>query len=109
MGLSGGVDSSVAAALIDRAIGDRLCAFSSITDFCAPASANGWSGTFAGELGIALNVADASDLFLNRLAGVLDPEQKRRIIGHTFIEVFDTEAGRSVARTFSARVRFIPT
>ena len=47
---------------------------------------------FAGRLGIALSVVDASDLFLERLAGVLDPEQKRRIIGHTFIEVFEKEA-----------------
>src|SRR5580692_1475371 len=46
---------------------------------------------FAGQLGIDLKVTDASELFLSRLAGVLDPEQKRRIIGHTFIDVFESE------------------
>jgi GMP synthase (glutamine-hydrolysing) len=48
--------------------------------------------TFADRLGIPLRIADAADLFLERLAGVIDPEQKRRIIVHTFIEVFESEA-----------------
>ena len=63
--------------------------------------------TFAGQLGIDLKVTDASELFLSRLDGVLDPEQKRRIIGHTFIDVFESEEVVRGAR-FSARARSIP-
>src|SRR5512146_2807290 len=92
MGLSGGVDSSVAAALIHRAIGDRLkCVFVD-TGLLRAGERERMETVFAGRLGIALSVVDASDLFLERLAGVFDPEQKRRIIGHTFIEVFEQEA-----------------
>ncbi len=92
MGLSGGVDSSVAAALINRAIEDRLkCVFVD-TGLLRAGERERMETVFAGRLGIALSVVDASDLFLERLAGVLDPEQKRRIIGHTFIEVFEKEA-----------------
>jgi GMP synthase (glutamine-hydrolysing) len=90
--LSGGVDSSVAAVLIHRAIGDRLkCVFVD-TGLLRAGERERMETVFAGKLGIALSVVDASDLFLARLAGVLDPEQKRRIIGHTFIEVFEKEA-----------------
>ncbi len=68
-----------------------------------------WKRTFADRLGIPLAIADATDLFLERLAEVIDPELKRRIIGHAFIEVFETEAKRSAARVFSGRARSIPT
>jgi GMP synthase (glutamine-hydrolysing) len=92
MGLSGGVDSSVAAVLIHRAIGDRLkCVFVD-TGLLRAGERERMETVFAGRLGISLSVADASELFLKRLAGVLDPEQKRRIIGHTFIDVFEKEA-----------------
>jgi GMP synthase (glutamine-hydrolysing) len=92
MGLSGGVDSSVAAALIHRAIGDRLrCVFVD-TGLTRAGERERMERTFAGQLGIPLNVVDATDLFLERLAEVTDPERKRRIIGHAFIEVFETEA-----------------
>ncbi len=92
MALSGGVDSSVAAALIHRAIGDRLrCVFVD-TGLLRAGERARMERTFAGELGIPLRIADAADLFLERLAGVLDPEQKRRIIGHAFIDVFEREA-----------------
>jgi len=91
MGLSGGVDSSVAAALIHRAIGPRLhCVFVD-TGLLRAGERDRMENTFAGQLGIDLKVTDASDLFLSRLAGVIDPEQKRRIIGHTFIDVFESE------------------
>jgi GMP synthase (glutamine-hydrolysing) len=92
MGLSGGVDSSVAAALINRAIGKRLVCVFVDNGLLRAGERERMEQTFAGELGIELKVADASALFLDRLAGVLDPEQKRRIIGHTFIDVFDREA-----------------
>jgi GMP synthase (glutamine-hydrolysing) len=92
MALSGGVDSSVAAALIHRAIGDRLrCVFVD-TGLLRAGERERMETVFARRLGIPLRVVDASDLFLKRLEGVLDPEQKRRIIGHTFIEVFEKEA-----------------
>lgn len=92
MGLSGGVDSSVAAALIHRAIGDRLkCVFVD-TGLSRAGERERMETGFAGVLGIDLRVSDAADLFIDRLAGVLDPERKRRIIGHTFIEVFEREA-----------------
>jgi GMP synthase (glutamine-hydrolysing) len=91
MGLSGGVDSSVAAALIHRAIGSRLhCVFVD-TGLLRAGERERMEYTFAGQLGIDLKVTDASELFLSRLAGVIDPEQKRRIIGHTFIDVFESE------------------
>jgi GMP synthase (glutamine-hydrolysing) len=92
MALSGGVDSSVAAALIHRAIGDRLrCVFVD-TGLQRAGERERMERTFAEELGIPLTVVDATDLFLERLAEVTDPERKRRIIGHAFIEVFETEA-----------------
>jgi GMP synthase (glutamine-hydrolysing) len=92
MGLSGGVDSSVAAVLIHRAIGDRLrCVFVD-TGLLRAGERERMESVFGGRLGIALRVVDASDLFIKRLEGVLDPEHKRRIIGHTFIEVFENEA-----------------
>jgi len=92
MGLSGGVDSSVAAALIYRAIGDRLrCVFVD-TGLLRAGERERMENVFARQLGLELKVVDASEVFLERLAEVLDPERKRRIIGHTFIEVFDAEA-----------------
>ena len=91
MGLSGGVDSSVAAALIHRAIGSRLhCVFVD-TGLARAGERERMENVFAGQLGIDLKVTDASELFLSRLAGVIDPERKRRIIGHTFIDVFESE------------------
>ena len=92
MALSGGVDSSVAAALVYRAIGDRLkCVFVD-NALLRAGERERIEATFAQRLGISLKVVDASALFLERLAGVLDPEQKRRIIGHSFIDVFEQEA-----------------
>ncbi len=92
MGLSGGVDSSVAAVLIHRAVGDRLeCVFVD-TGLLRAGERERMEQVFANQIGIRLRVVDASGLFIERLSGVTDPEQKRRIIGHTFIEVFDAEA-----------------
>jgi GMP synthase (glutamine-hydrolysing) len=92
LGLSGGVDSSVAAALIHRAIGNRLeCVFVD-NGLLRAGERERMENVFARQLGIDLRVVDASELFITRLASVLDPEQKRRIIGHTFIEVFEKQA-----------------
>jgi GMP synthase (glutamine-hydrolysing) len=91
-GLSGGVDSSVAAALVHRAVGDRLTCIFVDHGLLRLGERAQVEQTFRRHLGIDLRVVDASDLFLSRLAGVQDPEEKRRRIGHTFIEAFETEA-----------------
>jgi len=98
-GLSGGVDSSVAAVLVDRAIGDRLtCIFVNNgvlrKDEFFKVQKNMREG-----LGLNVIASDASERFLTRLAGVTDPETKRKIIGNTFIEVFDDEAARILNAT----------
>ncbi len=90
-GLSGGVDSSVVAALLHRAIGDRLhCVFVD-NGLLRKGEREAVEAEFQ-ELD--LHVVDARALFLDRLAGVTDPERKRRVIGHAFIEVFEAEARR---------------
>jgi GMP synthase (glutamine-hydrolysing) len=92
--LSGGVDSSVAAVLVERAIGDRLtCVFVNNgvlrkNEFLQVQT------NMRDKLGLRLVAVDASDRFLARLAGVTDPETKRKMIGSEFISVFDDEAGR---------------
>ncbi len=93
-GLSGGVDSSVAAALVHRAIGDRLTCIFVDTGLLRANERDYVERTFRRHMGIALEVVDASKLFLERLAGVEDPERKRKIIGHTFIDVFEEAAAR---------------
>jgi GMP synthase (glutamine-hydrolysing) len=91
-GLSGGVDSSVAAALVHRAIGDQLTCIFVDTGLLRLHERDQVERTFRQHLGIRLVVVDAADRFLNALAGVTDPEEKRRIIGHTFIDVFEEAA-----------------
>jgi len=94
-GLSGGVDSSVAAVLVHRAVGDRLTCIFVDHGLLRLHERDQVEATFRRHLGIDLRVVDASAQFLERLAGVSDPEEKRRRIGHTFIDVFEAEA-RSV-------------
>ncbi len=98
-GLSGGVDSSVAAALVHRAVGDRLTCIFVDHGLLRLHERDQVERTFRRHLGIDLVVVDASERFLGKLAGVTDPERKRRIIGNEFIEVFNAEAmklGRDV-------------
>lgn len=91
-GLSGGVDSSVAAALVHRAIGERLhCIFIDNGLLRAGERAE-VQRAFGEHLGIPLHTVDAAQRFLPALRGVVDPEQKRRIIGHLFIEIFEEQA-----------------
>jgi len=91
MALSGGVDSAVAAALIYRAVGPRLkCVFVD-TGLSRSGERERMERIFARQRGVDLKVIDASALFLKRLAGVLDPEAKRKTIGATFIDVFESE------------------
>ncbi|MFI5234938.1 MAG: glutamine-hydrolyzing GMP synthase [Gemmatimonadales bacterium] len=91
-GLSGGVDSSVAAALVHRAVGDRLTCIFVDHGLLRLGERAQVEATFKAHLGIDLRVVDASKRFLAKLAGVTDPERKRKIIGHEFIEVFADEA-----------------
>ena len=93
-GLSGGVDSSVAAALVHRALGDRLTCIFVDTGLLRANERENVERTFRRHLGIKLEVIDAAALFLGRLQGIDDPEQKRRVIGHTFIDVFEEAAAR---------------
>ena len=107
-GLSGGVDSSVVAALAHRAIGDRLhCVFVD-NGLLRENEAATVAATFRDRMKMDLIVADAADLFLDRLSGVTDPEEKRRIIGHTFIEVFREHAGRIPDARFLAQGTLYP-
>ena len=92
LGLSGGVDSSVAAALIHRAIGDQLTCVFVDNGLLRLNEAEQVMKTFARSLGVKVIHVDASDEFLGKLAGVTDPEQKRRTIGAEFVEVFQAEA-----------------
>ncbi|MGH7457869.1 MAG: glutamine-hydrolyzing GMP synthase [Longimicrobiaceae bacterium] len=91
-GLSGGVDSSVAAALVHRAIGDRLTCIFVDTGLLRLNERESVEATFHRHLAMKLEVIDAADLFLSRLAGVDDPEKKRKVIGNTFIDVFEQAA-----------------
>ncbi len=91
-GLSGGVDSTVAAMLIHRAIGDRLTCIFVDNGLLRHDEANQIQKRFRDKLHLPLDFVDATDLFLDRLAGVTDPEQKRKIIGGTFIDVFEKRA-----------------
>jgi len=91
-GLSGGVDSSVAAALVHRAIGDQLTCIFVDTGLLRLHEREQVERTFRANLGIKLVTIDAEERFLDGLAGVEDPEKKRKIIGHTFIDVFEDAA-----------------
>lgn len=91
-GLSGGVDSSVAAALVHQAVGDRLTCIFVDHGLLRKGEAEQVAATFGTHMRMNLVHVDASDRFLTKLAGVEDPEQKRKIIGNEFIRVFEDEA-----------------
>lgn len=92
--VSGGVDSSVAAALVARAIGERLACIFVDNGLLRHEEGQRVQDTLRDRLGINLRFVDASARFLQNLAGIIDPEQKRKIIGRTFIEVFEEEASQ---------------
>jgi len=94
LGLSGGVDSSVAAALIHRAIGAQLTCVFVDHGLLRLNEAEQVMKTFADSLGVKVIHVDATDDFMGKLAGVSDPEAKRKVIGGEFVEVFQREAGR---------------
>jgi GMP synthase (glutamine-hydrolysing) len=91
-GLSGGVDSSVAAALVQRAVGDQMTCIFVDHGMMRLNERQDVEKLFAGTLGIKLVSVDASERFLSALKGVTEPEQKRRIIGGLFIDVFEEES-----------------
>ena len=93
-GLSGGVDSAVAALLVHKAIGDRLTCIFVDTGCMRAGEPEQVVETFRANLHIPLVAVDASERFLGRLAGVTDPERKRKIIGEEFVRVFEAEAAR---------------
>lgn len=92
--VSGGVDSSVAAKLMHEAIGDRFHAIMVDNGVLRLDEAKQVHQMLGEHLGVNLHIVDASETFLKKLEGVTDPEQKRKIIGNTFIEVFEEEAAR---------------
>ena len=94
LGLSGGVDSSVVAALLHRAIGDQLTCVFVDNGLLRKNEGDQVMDMFAKNMGVKVVRSDAEDLFLGRLKGESDPEKKRKIIGNTFIEVFDQEAAK---------------
>jgi GMP synthase (glutamine-hydrolysing) len=91
-GLSGGVDSSVTAALLLKALGPQVACIFVDNGLLRQGEADAVRRTFRGNFNADLHVVDAADRFLTALAGVTDPQQKRKIIGHVFIDVFKDEA-----------------
>jgi GMP synthase (glutamine-hydrolysing) len=107
-GLSGGVDSSVAAVLIHEAIGDQLTCILVDHGLMREGEATQVVELFRGHYNIPLVHRDASDMFLTRLEGVTDPETKRKLIGATFIEVFEEEAKKVGGADFLAQGTLYP-
>ncbi len=108
LGLSGGVDSSVAAALIHRAIGDRLTCVFVDHGLLRLNEATAVMEMFAGRLHAKVIHVDASEAFLAQLAGVTDPEAKRKIIGREFVEVFQAEAKKLAGAKWLAQGTIYP-
>jgi len=107
-GLSGGVDSSVTAVLIHQAIGEQLTCVFVDTGLMRKAEAEQVVSLFRGHYNIPLVHHDASEMFLSRLDGIDDPEQKRKIIGRSFIEVFDAESAKISDARFLAQGTLYP-
>jgi len=108
LGLSGGVDSSVVAALLHKAIGDQLTCVFVDNGLLRLKEGDQVMATFAQHMGVKVIRIDAEERFLAKLAGVDDPEKKRKIIGHEFIEVFDEEAGKLANANWLAQGTIYP-
>jgi GMP synthase (glutamine-hydrolysing) len=108
LGLSGGVDSSVAAVLLNKAIGKQLTCVFVDNGVLRAGEAEHVIDMFKKNLQINLRFARSGNLFLKKLKGVTDPEKKRKIIGRTFIEVFDTEARKIKGVKFLAQGTLYP-
>lgn len=108
LGLSGGVDSSVAAVLINKAIGKQLKCIFVNNGVLRLNEGQKVQDVFTGHYDIDLTYVDATEDFLNELAGVEDPEKKRKIIGHKFIDIFDAEAKKIGGAKFLAQGTLYP-
>lgn len=108
LGLSGGVDSSVAAALIHKAIGDQLTCIFVDTGLLRKDEAKKVMDIYGKNFHMNIKCVDAEERFLSKLAGVTDPETKRKIIGKEFIEVFDAEAKQLTDVEFLAQGTIYP-
>jgi GMP synthase (glutamine-hydrolysing) len=107
-GLSGGVDSSVAAALLIRAVGTQVACIFVDNGLLRAGESEAVQKTFRGNFQADLHVVDARQRFLDALAGISDPQEKRRIIGHVFIDVFKDEARRISNVRFLAQGTLYP-
>ena len=108
LGLSGGVDSSVAAALLQKAVGEQLTCIFVNNGLLRGHEAEVVREVFGRHFKMKLQYEDASKLFLRRLKGVTDPERKRKVIGKTFIEVFDAATQRAGKAKFLAQGTLYP-
>ena len=108
LGLSGGVDSSVVAALLHQAIGDQLTCVFVDNGLLRYREGDQVMAVFAENMGVKVIRVDAEQRFLSELAGVDDPEQKRKIIGRVFIEIFEEEAGRLTSANWLAQGTIYP-
>jgi GMP synthase (glutamine-hydrolysing) len=107
LGLSGGVDSSVAAALLHKAIGDQLTCIFVNNGLLRAKEAEVVQEVFGQHFHIKLQYEDATKLFLQKLKGVTDPEKKRKVIGKTFIDVFQAATKRAAAKTGGKGAKFL--
>jgi GMP synthase (glutamine-hydrolysing) len=108
LGLSGGVDSSVVAALLHRAIGDQLTCVFVDNGLLRLHEGDQVMATFAEHMGVKVIRVDAEERFLKALKGVADPEQKRKIIGNLFVDIFEEEAGKLEGVSFLAQGTIYP-
>jgi GMP synthase (glutamine-hydrolysing) len=108
LGLSGGVDSSVVAVLLHKAIGDRLICIFVDNGLLRSGERKKVEETFREHFHMNLKVVDASQRFLDKLKGITDPEQKRKIIGNTFIHIFEEEAKKAGDFKFLAQGTLYP-
>ena len=108
LGLSGGVDSSVVAAMLHRAIGDRLVCIFVDNGLLRLHEGDQVMATFAEHMGVNVIRVNAEDRFLKGLKGVADPEQKRKIIGNLFIDIFEEEAAKLEGVAFLAQGTIYP-
>ena len=108
LGLSGGVDSSVAAALINKAIGRQLTCIFVDTGLLRKDEAKQVMEVYAKNFDMNIKCVNAEERFLSKLAGVTDPETKRKIIGKEFVEVFNEEAKKIEGAEFLAQGTIYP-
>jgi GMP synthase (glutamine-hydrolysing) len=108
LGLSGGVDSAVAAALIHRAIGPQLTCIFINNGLMRQQEPEQVVATFGQSMGMKLVAVDATEIFFSALAGITDPEQKRRIIGEKFVRLFEAEAAKFGDAEFLAQGTIYP-